>query len=96
MARKQKSLGEKVAMSALAAFGDHLWEQNPEVRQLANAFGFTHAMPRKRHEREPDEEVAEKKPRKPKQRWTEPTPEESSGDDVIELVKKEDGSFGPR
>jgi hypothetical protein len=95
MARKSKTLGEKLMMSTLAAFGDHLWEQNPEVRQLANAFGFTHPMPRKRPEAEEPE--PEKKGRRPKRRWTAPTPEGSSEEEVvIELVKKEDGSFGPR
>jgi len=96
MARKSKTLGEKLVMSALSAFGDHLWEQNPEVRQLVNAFGFTQATSRKRPD--PEDAVEEKKPRKPRRRWTAPTPrEESSGEEiVIELEKKSDGSFGPK
>lgn len=93
MARKSRTLGEKLVMSALAAFGDHLWEQNPEVRQLVNAFGFTHPTARKR----PESPQEEKKGRRPKRRWTEPSPaeESSEGEVVIELVKKPDGSYGP-
>ena len=96
MARRPKSLGEKVMMSAFAAFGDHLWENNPEVRQLANAFGFTHPMPKPRREVAADE--PEPKRRKPKRRWQDhkaAQEEPSDGEEiVIELVKKPDGSFG--
>ena len=87
-----KTLGEELAMSALGVLGRHVWESSPELQALVSAAGFVQPADHRPREAEDD-----KPRRKPKCRWKS-SPKDSSGapaENVIELVKRPDGSYGP-
>jgi hypothetical protein len=76
-------------MSVLLATGDFLWDNSPEVRQIANVLGLTHPLPRRRcQDPEPEEPRPKKKKRYPKRAWREEPPE-----DIIDMVMGPDGSY---
>ncbi len=81
-------LAQRIAGSLFQALGEHLMDAHPEFRMLAQGLGRLAAAPAKSVE----VKVAEKKRKKRVPAKVEPAPM----DDVIDLEKKSDGSWGPK
>jgi hypothetical protein len=81
-------------IGALSGLGNHV-ASSPEVTQLAEAFGFVRAVP-KRHEVEDRDTIRDKSSRskkKPKKAWREKSEDSSDDDTVIDLEEGPDGTF---
>lgn len=99
-------IGDRLVLGAMGALFQHVVETTPELRTLSQAAGYTAPVARNQMLHDAIDDAAEaledlkvpaKKKRRPKKCEAKPPPTKKAADeDVIDMEKKPDGSYGAK